>query len=208
VGVVVIHGGGFTANDRSTTTGLAQWLARSGLVAMNVDYRLAPQWVYPSPEEDVTAAIAWLRGRPFVARVEVFGVSAGAILSDWAAAQGIVDRATAWSGAGSYDPALIGAHAATVGIEPHLGCSFDACPDVWTSAAPLASVTPGDPPLLQVHSTSDPVVNVASARAMVDAYAANGDLVTYDEHRMQVHGGDFFNDPAVRQETLTFLSAR
>ena len=30
------------------------------LVAMTIDYRLAPQWLYPSPEEDISAAVDWL----------------------------------------------------------------------------------------------------------------------------------------------------
>jgi acetyl esterase len=205
--VVVVHGGGFTSNDRSKVTPLAQWLASSGLVAMTIDYRLAPQWLYPSPEEDISAAVDWLRSQTFVSAVGMLGVSTGAILTDWAAAQGIVDRAVAWSGAGSYDPALIGDHAAQTAIEPHLGCSFDACPDLWVSAAPIASVAPGDPPLLQVHSVRDPILDVASARGMVDAYTAQGNPVTYDEQPNSLHGGAFFNDPTVRDETLTFLQS-
>jgi acetyl esterase/lipase len=205
VGVVILHGGGFTSKDRSSTTGLARWLTQAGLVAMNVDYRLAPDWVYPAPEEDVAAAVGWLRSQSYISRVAVLGVSAGAILADWAAAQGLVDQAVAWSGAGSFDPALIGARGASKGIEPHLGCSFEACPELWASAAPLASVTAGDPPVLQVHSVDDPVVGVEAARAMVDAYTAVGNRITYVENEADAHGGDLFKDPGVRSQTLTFL---
>jgi hypothetical protein len=42
---------------------------------MTIDYRLAPQWLYPSPEEDVSAAVDWLRSQTFVAAVGMFGVS-------------------------------------------------------------------------------------------------------------------------------------
>jgi acetyl esterase/lipase len=204
VAVVVVHGGAFIRNDRSKTTSLARSLAASGFLAMNIDYRLAPQWAYPAPEQDAQAAVAWLRARPFVSSVAMFGLSSGAIITDWVAARGVVDRAVAWSGAGSYDPALIGTYAATTAILPHLGCSFADCPQLWASAAPLASVSPGDPPLLQVHSTSDPVSAVASARAMADAYLVAGAPVTYDERPGDIHS-DFWGDQVVRQETIDFL---
>jgi acetyl esterase/lipase len=203
--VLVIHGGGFTKNDRSETTGLAQSLAAAGYVAMNIDYRLAPQWVYPAPEQDALAAVAWLRSQAYVQRVTVFGISSGAIMVDWLVGQGAIDRGVAWSGGGSFDPAVIGTHAAITAIEPHVGCAFASCPEQWAAAAPLAWIGPGDPPLFQVHSTFDPVLSVASARAMVDAYRAAGNAVTFIERPGEVHGGDFWADRDVRQQTLEFL---
>ena len=177
--MVVVHGGGFTSNDRSSVTDLAQWLASSGLVAMTIDYRLAPQWPTRlrkrTSRPQSTGWVPDIRRRCWHVRRLHRGHP-----HRLGRGSGIVDRAAAWSGAGS-DPALTGRLAAQTAIEPHLGCSFNACADLWSSAAPTASVTPGDPPLLQVHSVCHPILGVASARSMADAYTAQGNPVRYDE---------------------------
>lgn len=86
--LVFVHGGGFVGGDKTRPgafyyDNIGQWAARSGLVGVNITYRLAPQNTYPAVVEDIAAALAWLRaniaahgGDP--ARIVLMGQSAGA----------------------------------------------------------------------------------------------------------------------------------
>ncbi|HMI69665.1 MAG TPA: alpha/beta hydrolase [Solirubrobacteraceae bacterium] len=86
--VVFVHGGGFVAGDKSTAgtpyyDNVGLWGARSGMVGVTMNYRLAPEHRWPSGAEDVAAAVAWLAanvgahgGDP--SRIVLMGSSAGA----------------------------------------------------------------------------------------------------------------------------------
>lgn len=86
--LVFVHGGGFVGGDKTRPgaffyDNIGQWAARSGLVGVNITYRLAPQHGFPAVVEDLAAALAWVRaniaahgGDP--ARIVVMGHSAGA----------------------------------------------------------------------------------------------------------------------------------
>ncbi|CAJ0863463.1 Acetyl esterase [Ralstonia sp. LMG 32965] len=84
--VVFVHGGAFLRGSKSFNgliyDNVSRWFARQGCLAVNVEYRLAPQASYPAGAEDVAAALDWLRvhaaelgGNP--QRIFVVGHSAG-----------------------------------------------------------------------------------------------------------------------------------
>ncbi len=86
--VVFVHGGGFSGGAKSTEgspfyDNVPLWAAENGLVGVNINYRLAPEFVWPAGIEDVAAVVAWVRehidaygGDP--RRVFLWGHSAGA----------------------------------------------------------------------------------------------------------------------------------
>lgn len=86
--LVFVHGGGFVGGDKTRPgaffyDNIGQWAARSGLVGVNITYRLAPQHAFPAVVEDIATALAWVRaniashgGDP--ARIVLMGQSAGA----------------------------------------------------------------------------------------------------------------------------------
>jgi acetyl esterase/lipase len=85
--VIFLHGGAFVdgARDRSPEiyANVHYFLARHGAIGVNLEYRLAPQYPYPSGIEDVALAVAWVRanigrfgGDP--GRIFLAGHSAGA----------------------------------------------------------------------------------------------------------------------------------
>lgn len=84
--VVFIHGGGFTRGDKHGPyypDNLTAWAARNGMIAVNVNYRLAPATVFPGAVQDFAAALRWVRaniaahgGDPD--RIVLSGHSAGA----------------------------------------------------------------------------------------------------------------------------------
>jgi epsilon-lactone hydrolase len=78
-----IHGGGFALGSAAGSVGLASSLARkTGMRAVSVDYRLAPEHPYPAALQDVTAAYrALLEQVGSAADVVVSGESAGGNLA-------------------------------------------------------------------------------------------------------------------------------
>ena len=78
-----IHGGGFALGSAEGSMGLASSLARkTGMRAVSVDYRLAPEHPYPAALQDVTAAYRALVEQASGAdRVVVSGESVGGNLA-------------------------------------------------------------------------------------------------------------------------------
>ena len=60
-GVVEVHGGAWTINDRLTTVDIHVPLAESGVVVMAVDFRMPPQAQYPASMTDINYAVRWLK---------------------------------------------------------------------------------------------------------------------------------------------------
>ncbi|GAB3627101.1 esterase/lipase/thioesterase [Pandoraea terrae] len=84
--VLFVHGGAFIRGRKSFNgeiyDNVAHWFARQGFVALNIEYRLAPEAPYPSGAEDVALALGWVRqhvagfgGNP--QRIFLIGHSAG-----------------------------------------------------------------------------------------------------------------------------------
>lgn len=63
--VMFFHGGAFLRGKKSFNghiyDNVAYWFARQGIVAVNVEYRLAPQASYPCGAEDVLRAFRWVQ---------------------------------------------------------------------------------------------------------------------------------------------------
>ena len=63
--VIFVHGGAFVRGDRNVDAEIYSntlwWFARKGVIGINMEYRLAPEAMYPGGAEDVGAAVAWAR---------------------------------------------------------------------------------------------------------------------------------------------------
>jgi triacylglycerol lipase len=65
--VLFVHGGAFVRGDKGGTDGseifdnVLQFFARHGMLGININYRLAPEYRYPVAQEDIAEAIAWVR---------------------------------------------------------------------------------------------------------------------------------------------------
>lgn len=85
---VFVHGGGFSSGDKRREgepfyDNIARWAVESDFVGVNITYRYAPEFTFPSGAEDVAAALRWVEsniaehgGDP--ASIVVMGHSAGA----------------------------------------------------------------------------------------------------------------------------------
>lgn len=92
--LVFVHGGSFHFVDKKTYRRLCSVFASHGFLVVNVDYRLAPRYTFPSQFSDIGKAIRWAfdNARRFGGdheRMFLGGDSAGACLvSVYAAANG------------------------------------------------------------------------------------------------------------------------
>lgn len=85
--VVFVHGGAFVDGEKDRSPeiygNVCMWLARHGIVGVNIEYRRAPEAQYPAGTEDVCLACRWVvRNAADLgvdpSRIFVFGHSAGA----------------------------------------------------------------------------------------------------------------------------------
>ena len=84
--VLLIHGGGWTCGSRRDEGMRAKQLAKLGMVALSVSYRLAPAHLFPAQLDDCCAAFAWLQSNADrlevdVDRLAIWGYSAGGHLA-------------------------------------------------------------------------------------------------------------------------------
>ncbi|MFL9915673.1 alpha/beta hydrolase [Paraburkholderia fungorum] len=85
--LVYYHGGGFTVGSVDTHDALCRMFARDGRCAvLSVDYRLAPEYKFPTAVDDAFDALSWLHTHAAqygvdAARLAVGGDSAGGTLA-------------------------------------------------------------------------------------------------------------------------------
>jgi acetyl esterase len=97
--LLYLHGGGFTVGSVATHERLCRHLAHLGRCAVvSLDYRLAPEWKFPTAVEDAWDSLAWLRDNAAAwrldgSRIAVGGDSAGGTL---AAVTAIAARDAGW----------------------------------------------------------------------------------------------------------------
>jgi acetyl esterase len=219
--VVVIHGGGWVGGDKADEHReyISRALAQDGFVVISVNYRLAPDHVFPAAIDDVKAAIAWLRQPAQVAslgidpaRIGVLGDSSGAQLAGLLGSigSGPLDRGSRVSavvslaGPMSFTTDLAEAGGAN-SVLMFLGCAAAIpCPS-RKDASPITYVDPSDPPYLLVNGADDPVVRPAQSvlmgKALDQVGVANEVLIP----PISAHGSDLFHDAGVAKATIVFL---
>ncbi|MGI8485561.1 MAG: alpha/beta hydrolase [Thermomicrobiales bacterium] len=219
--VVVVHGGGWVGGDKADEHReyISRILAQNGFVAISVNYRLAPDDVYPAAIDDLEAAITWLREPVQVAsldidpaRIGVLGDSSGAQLAGLMGSLGRgpltegarVAAVVSLAGPMSFltDLAQAGGAKSVLGF---LGCEeASPCPQ-RAEASPITYVDASDPPFLLVNGAGDYVVRPEQAILMGEALdkvgVANEILIPPGE----AHGSDLFHDQGVVQATIAFL---
>ena len=197
--IVVVHGGSWRRGDKANLNwrAVCQWLAGAGYVAVSINYRLAPEWSFPSQVDDVQDAVRWLRDPAIVDRYNIdperigaFGGSAGGHLvsllgtiasgprTDGARVAAVVDLS------GPAD--LTGPITTTGGNDvdfaavqlEFLGCTtWDDCPAA-EKASPALYIDDSDPPFFIGHSI-DEFIPLAQSEDFVEALRDGGVDVTF-----------------------------
>ena len=219
--VVVVHGGGWVGGDKADEHReyISRILAQNGFVAISVNYRLAPDDVYPAAIDDLEAVIKWLREPAQVAslgidpaRIGVLGDSSGAQLAGLLGSLGMgpftegsrVAAVVSLAGPMSFltDLAQAGGDKSVLGF---LGCEeASPCPQRG-EASPVTYVDPSDPPYLLVNGAGDYVVRPDQAILMGEALDKVGVPNEILIPPGDAHGSDLFHDQGVVNASIAFL---
>jgi acetyl esterase len=219
--IMLVHGGAWSAGDKSNFIGDGMQLAALGYVAFSVNYRLAPAYPYPAAVDDVEAAVRWVRAPAQVKtyaidrkRIGAIGASAGGHLVGMLATLGSgsltkgarIKAAVSWSGPMDFSVWPLAALAASpIGIQV---LQFLNCPSGQTTcaneteASPIDHIDKTDAPMLLANSEQE-LVSLNQATRMDAALKAAGvveQLVVFPGNRhAQAYGADVWD------RTVAFL---
>ena len=183
--IVVIHGGGWRANDSRTPAKQATYFAQNGFAVFSINYTLStpttPSW--PQAFTDVETATHWVGQHAAIygadgTRLGAFGPSAGGHLSallDTSGPEDGIRIKTAVAVSGPMDLGITyreGGGDAATDVAQFLGCIPGHCPnDEDVDASPISHVSTGDGSLLFFNSDNE-VIPIDGAYAMNDALQA------------------------------------
>lgn len=216
--IIWLHGGGWSAGNRTLTPGLDRWFAAEGFVMVSIDYRLSGQATFPAPLFDVRAAIRHLRQNSNEYGVDplsigLWGSSAGGHLAALAALSGHVHafqdepeqngsafECSVQAVADCYGPTDLSASQKSAvslpgqsAIRDLLGGRPEERPDLAAMASPTRWVTQHAPPFLLAHGEADVLVPASESRQLHNQLRAIGVESTLYILRGYQHG---FLNPA------------
>ncbi|HKY90383.1 MAG TPA: alpha/beta hydrolase [Nevskiaceae bacterium] len=209
-GVVMVHGGGWDARDRSDMTSAAKDLAARGYVVANIDYRLVPAFRHPAQVEDVRAAVAWLHAHADdlgldPTRLAGWGYSAGAHLVALAATDHPPGASPFRAVVAGGMPADLPRYPKSPIITPFMGKPYAEDPEAWSRASPLHNVTADDPPMFLFHGTRDRLVDPAEPVAMQQKLQTAGVAVELLQLKGRGHITTFLFGGEARDRGIEFL---
>jgi acetyl esterase/lipase len=184
--VIVVHGGSWQHGDRTDMADICRDLARRGYAAFTVDYRLAPQYLYPAPVQDLHEALAWLHTHAAEHRLDAgrmggWGYSAGAHLVALLATldTGRPDplarpdlRLLAVVSGGT--PSDLRKWPNSPIVATFLGSTPAQAPALAAEASPATHITPQSPPFFLYHGRKDTLVEPDQASDMAAALKSAG----------------------------------
>jgi acetyl esterase/lipase len=199
--VVVVHGGGWFKGDKSTFRNDIQLLAGQGYTAVAVNYRLVSgsSNAFPAAAQDLRCALRWLRTRATTYHLDpdrgaAVGVSAGGHLADLlglaataaldgpcgsTASMATIKAVAAYAGPSDLRQSSLFTTLSLPLVTDFLGGTPESVPVVAKRASPLNYPGAGDPPILLIHGTADPVVPPTHSSRLKSALNQLGLPATY-----------------------------
>ena len=221
--VVVIHGGGWQSGIRADMASVAEAVARSGMVAVNIDYPLDTAGGHGFPQElsAAEAAVTWVRSHASLLRVDpsrigALGASAGGNLSLELGAADDVSAVVSWSAPtdlalyerAPYGPCRspsCGSLSLGYAVYHYLGCLPAACPATYAAASPETHLR-GTHAAYLVWNSSDELIPLVQADEFVSAARRAGLSVAERVVSGHQHAGAY-EDRALAA-SVSFLASR
>lgn len=164
--VIVVHGGGFVAGNKAMpdVVAMAERFARSGYVAVSINYRLATV-----PNQLPTGVSGYDVGSDFKAAVRYLR----SVANQWAIDP---DRIAAIGTSAGAIVALQGAYLEGEGASGNPGFSseIDAVVSLWGLMPDPSQLEAGEAPVCVIHGTDDPIVPYAGGVAVYQQALAVG----------------------------------
>jgi acetyl esterase/lipase len=183
--IMQIYGGSWQRGDPTSHEWFSRYFAQRGYVVVAIDYRHAPEWIWPEQIVDVRTALYWIQNdspkfQADPSRIVVVGRSAGAQLAMRLAYQegpsairgvvnyyGPVDLAEGWRSPPRPDPANVRGI-----LETFIGGTPRQKPEHYRHASPLTWVSKASAPTLSFYGSRDHFVEARFGR-MLDAALKN-----------------------------------
>lgn len=169
--VVVIHGGSWVSGDSKQLPELNSYLVAKGYNVAAINYRLAPVWRYPSPIEDTTAALKYLREHANELSIDtdnfvLLGRSAGGQIATLAAykLQGLGIKGAInfygpmdmiWGYQVHTNPWVLDGKKT---LARYLNGHLKDIPDTYKDSSPIEFVNDQTVPTLSIHGSTDSLV--------------------------------------------------
>ena len=166
--LIVVHGGSWKRGDFSEIAAVNNYFANQGYQVATINYRLAPKFHSPAPQEDLHAAFAWLRSHAAELKIDtnnfvLMGRSAGAqivLTMAYTGNENGVKGVAAFYGPNdmlwSYEhPDNMAIMDSKMVQRDFLGGSPTEVPDRYIAESPLFHVTAHTVPTLLVHGEMD-----------------------------------------------------
>lgn len=166
--LIVVHGGSWKRGNNSEIAAVNNYFANVGYQVATINYRLAPKFHSPAPQEDLHAAFAWLRNHAAELKIDtnnfvLTGRSAGAqivLTMAYTGKEQGVKGVAAFYGPNdmlwSYDhPTKMAIMDSRMVQRDFLGGSPTEVPDRYIAESPLLHVTQQTVPTLLVHGKID-----------------------------------------------------
>ena len=184
-GVVVVRGGGWRQGDKEAFGFIAGQLAKEGFAAASIEYRTSSEAKFPAAIHDVKAAVRWMRANARMHRInpDAIGAIGGSAGGHLVALLGTSGGLKDLEGSGG-NPTMSSRVQAVVAmacvctmevgdggaIAEFIGTPLNAHADAVKLASPVTHVSRTSPPLLLLHSKTDPVVPYAMSEEIQRLY--------------------------------------
>lgn len=171
--VILVHGGAWRSRAGDLNK-VSKKLLKAGFATMTIDYRLAPEHLYPAALIDIRNAVHWLtdnanRFNIDANRIAGWGYSAGAHLILLAGLDGKSNLRAIVAGG---TPADLTAWPKSPLVTAFLGKSYAQAPNLWKQASPTFQVTKHAPPVYLYHGANDSLVEPEQMQKMKEALEA------------------------------------
>lgn len=166
--LIVVHGGSWKRGDNSEIAAVNNYFANAGYQVATVNYRLAPKYHSPAPQEDIHAAFTWLRSNANELKIDtnnflLMGRSAGAqivLTMAYTGNENGVKGVAAFYGPNdmlwSYEhPTKMPVMDSRMVQRDFLGGTPEKVPERYFAESPLLHVTSQTVPTLLVHGKND-----------------------------------------------------
>lgn len=202
--IIVIHGGSWMSGKKEDMASLAEAFAQAGMVAISINYRLAPASKYPAMIDDSRVALAFFRKNAAkyhlnASRVGSAGASAGghlALLLGYTDSPADLENGKRVSAIfnlfGPVD--LSQDFSAALGqlmSQQVLGVKFEESAASIKAMSPITYVDAHSSPTFTIHGDKDTLVPVRQATRLDEALKAN-----HVQHVMEIVPGLGHQDPS------------
>ena len=184
--VVVIHGGAWMSGKRQDMDALCQAIAKEGMAAATVSYRLAPKHRWPAMLEDVQAAVRFFRANAaeFAVDPDRIGAAGGSAGGHLALLLGFTDAPAAGTSSRvqavfnifgptdlsqDFDPQIADQVAFAV-----IGKKYADAGEEVRKFSPLSYVGKESSPVFTIHGSEDKLVPVKQAERLREALKEAG----------------------------------